>query len=128
MDVKMMDKLKDKLCEELEQISRKPGMSGNDLDQIHKLTDTIKNLDKIEMIQGEGGHSQRGGMWNAEGSYARNNSYGYDDDMSMSRRRYSRDDGRQYLMDEMSRMANDESISYDTRNSLRRAMDSLRNN
>ena len=56
-----MDKLhdlKDKLCEELEEIARKPDMGPGDLELIHKLTDTIKNIGKIEMLEEEGGYSE----------------------------------------------------------------------
>ena len=45
-----MHELKEKLCEELEEIARKPEMSAGDLEAAHKLTDTIKNIDKIEMM------------------------------------------------------------------------------
>ena len=43
-----MHELKEKLCEELEEIARKPEMSAGDLEAAHKLTDTIKNIDKRE--------------------------------------------------------------------------------
>ena len=55
-----MDKLhdlKDKLCEELEEIARKPDMGAGDLEVIHKLTDTIKNIDKICALEEDGGYS-----------------------------------------------------------------------
>lgn len=50
--------LKEKLCEELEEIARKPDMGPGDLEIIHKLTDTIKNIGKIEMLDEEGGYSR----------------------------------------------------------------------
>ena len=34
-----MDKLRDKLCDELDEIARKPEMSAGDLETAHKLTD-----------------------------------------------------------------------------------------
>ena len=46
--------LKDKLCEELEEYARKQDMGAGDLEVIHKLTDTIKNIGKIEMLAEEG--------------------------------------------------------------------------
>ena len=56
-----MRKLKDMLCRELDEFSRRDSIESYDLDTIHKLTDTIKNLDKIEMLE-DGGYSQaRGG-------------------------------------------------------------------
>jgi len=36
-------------------------MGAGDLEVIHKLTDTIKNIDKICMLEEEGGYSQDGG-------------------------------------------------------------------
>ena len=43
-----MHELKEKLCEELKEIARKGELGAGDLEIVHKLTDTIKNLDKIE--------------------------------------------------------------------------------
>ena len=97
-----MDKLRDKLCDELDEIARKPEMSAGDLETAHKLTDTIKNLGKIEML--EGGEYSQAGDWEIEGrAYNRGNSYARRKRDSMGR--YSRDgrmmrggyrDGRMY--------------------------------
>ena len=103
-----MDKLydlKDKLCEELEEIARKPDMGPGDLELIHKLTDTIKNIGKIEMLEEEGGYSQEDGQ--DGGGYGRGVSYargrgGYNRGGRNTRRdsrgRYSRDDGREEML------------------------------
>ena len=90
-----MDKLRDKLCDELDEIARKPEMSAGDLETAHKLTDTIKNIDKIAMPEEDGGYSQAGD-WEMEGrgSYARGSSYR--NQRRDSRGRYSRDRGRMY--------------------------------
>lgn len=90
-----MDKLRDKLCDELDEIARKPDMSAGDLETAHKLTDTIKNIDKIAMLEEDGGYSQAGD-WEMEGrgSYARGSSYR--NQRRDSRGRYSRDRGRMY--------------------------------
>ena len=66
-----MEKLKEKLFEELEEISRKPEMGAGDLEVIHKLTDTIKNIDKICMLEEEGGYSEAVDS----GDYGRGSSY-----------------------------------------------------
>lgn len=63
--------LKEKLCEELEEYARRPEMKAGDLEVIHKLTDTIKNIDKICMLEEEG-YSQEGGEG---GSYGGGSSY-----------------------------------------------------
>ena len=85
-----MHELKEKLCEELEEIARKPEMSAGDLEAAHKLTDTIKNIDKIEMLEEDDGYS-RAGNWEADmrGTYARGSSYRGRKRDSMGR--YSRD-------------------------------------
>lgn len=97
--------LKDKLCEELEEIARKPDMGLGDLELIHKLTDTIKNIGKIEMLEEEGGYSQEDGRDDGYGrgmSYARGRG-GYNRGGRNTRRdsmgRYSRDDGRSEMME-----------------------------
>lgn len=61
-------KVRERLCREFDEIAAKPDMSIGDLEMLHKLTDTIKNIDKIEMLEEEGGSSY-GGDWEARGSY-----------------------------------------------------------
>ena len=61
-----MHKLKEKLMETLYEYEEKLGkMSGGtlstqDLEKIHKLTDTVKNIDKIEMLENGEGYSEDG--------------------------------------------------------------------
>ena len=96
---KSMYELRDKLCEELDEVARKPEMGAGDLELAHKLTDTIKNIDKICIMDETGGYSQAGD-WEARGrfgdQYARD---GYNEGGNSYRRnrdsmgRYSRDDG-----------------------------------
>lgn len=63
-------------------------MGPGDLEIIHKLTDTIKNIGKIEMLEEEGGYSQDDG-YGRGGRNTRRDSMG----------RYSRDDGRSEMME-----------------------------
>ena len=132
-----MHELKDKLCDELEEIARKGELGAGDLEIIHKLTDTIKNLDKIEMME-DGGYSQAGD-WEIEGrAYNRGNSYARRKRDSMGR--YSRDgrmmhggyrDGRMYsraeAKDEIMEKIEDMMDDADPKEKeiLRRAMDQL---
>ena len=130
-----MDKLydlKDKLCEELEEIARKPDMGPGDLELIHKLTDTIKNIGKIEMLEEEGGYSQEDGQ--DGGGYGRGVSYargrgGYNrggrNPRRDSRGRYSRDDGRSEMMEHLE-MALDSASDQD-RETIKRFMRQLEN-
>lgn len=105
-----MHDLKDLLCAELEDYAEKGKKSGKmsmgDLESIHKLTDTVKNILKIDMLEDESGYSEDGaymgdgriygtsyddGMRRGGGySYARGRGrYAKRDSMG----RYSRDDG-----------------------------------
>ena len=97
-----MHKLKEKLMETLYEYEEKLGkMSGGtlstqDLEKIHKLTDTVKNIDKIEMLEDGEGYSEDG-HYMGEGriygtSYARGRRNAKRDSMG----RYSRDDGNSY--------------------------------
>lgn len=69
-----MHKIKEKLMEELyeyeDKLKKSSGgkLSAGDLETLHKLTDTIKNIDKIEMLE-EDGYSEDGGNWVARGNY-----------------------------------------------------------
>lgn len=130
-----MYELKDKLCKELDEIARKPEMGAGDLEIIHKLTDTIKNLDKIEMLEDDGGYSQAGD-WEIEGrAYNRGNSYArrkrdsmgrYSRDGRMMRGGYSRHDAKEAMMDQME-MLMDQAGSEKEREAIRRCMNQLEN-
>ena len=130
--MKHIEKIKEMLNSELEIFGKKNALTVTDLEKIHKLTDTIKNLDKIMMLEEEsdGDYSERRGR-SSYGSYdddmmyserrgrgrnAKRDSMGryssegasYDDDMSYARggrgRRYSRDDGYSNASDDMMSM------------------------
>lgn len=146
MEVKMIEKLKDKLSEELEQVSRKPSMNAGDLEAINKLIISIEKLMKIEEM--EGGQSQRNysrdnmdrgsynngnsyGSYNDRNSY-NDNSYNYDNGNSEARRgmhyvrgHYSRDDERMKLADMLQSRMQDDSLSSRDRDVLKRALEVL---
>lgn len=99
-----MDKLynlKEKLCAELDEYARKQDMGAGDLEVIHKLTDTIKNIDKICMLEDEGNYSNAG-EWQADmrGNYGRGSSYA-NRGQHYVRGHYSRDDGRSQMMEHL---------------------------
>lgn len=73
--MKALHNLKEMLCRELEELAEKENLSMGDLDLAHKLTDTIKNIDKIVMLEEDGGYSRAGG-WEARGIYGRYNDGG----------------------------------------------------
>lgn len=145
MSMKAMHELKEMLCKELDKISEKGDLSAGTLETAHKLTDTIKNIDKIMMLEEDGGYSERGDMmpysqrrgysrdgysrdgdWEARGRFG----HSYDEGGSSyaGRRRdamgrYSRDDGKTALMGEMEAMM--QRASGQDRETIRRAMDEL---
>lgn len=119
-------KLKELLDRELKEISRQGELSAGSLETIHKLTDTIKNIDKICMLEEEGGYSQEGGSSREGGysgrgrrsynsqdggsSYEGGSSYG--GGYSQARRgkhyvraHYSYDDGKEEMLKDLEEMA-----------------------
>lgn len=122
-----MYELKEKLCRELEEVARKPEMGAGDLELIHKLTDTIKNIDKIDALEDDG--YSRGGDWEMEGRgrYNRGSSYARRRDSRgryTSDRRYSRDDAKTHMMEQMERLMNGTQNERE-REIIKRAMDQL---
>ena len=149
-----MHDLKDLLCAELEDYAEKGKKSGKmsmgDLESIHKLTDTVKNILKIDTLTEELGYSEDG-HYMGEGriygtSYARGRTrakrdsmgrysrdggrYSYDDDMSYARSRgyrggYSRDEGKSYMMEQLNELM-EEAEKPAEKDALRRCMDALK--
>ena len=132
-----MDKLKDKLCEELEEIARKSELSAGDLEMVHKLTDTIKNIDKIDMLEDDG-YSQAGD-WEARGNYSRNSynrgsSYAnrgkhyvrghYSRDGRNYSDGYSRHDAKERMLDHLDDMMQEASTDKE-RDAIRRCMEQI---
>lgn len=125
--MKALYDLKDKLCAELDEIAAKPNMSTGDLETVHKLTDTIKNIDKIMKLEDESGYSRAGG-WETHGTYG----YPYDERGSSYMRRgehyvrghYSRDDARQRMIEELQDMLRTADGQY--REVIQRALDEIR--
>ena len=150
-----MHDLKDLLCAELEDYAengKKSGkMSMGDLDSIHKLTDTVKNILKIDMLEGETGYSEDGayigegriygtsyddGMRRGvgysyargRGRYAKRDSMGrYSRDDGYMRRDggYSREDGKAYMMEQLEEMMEDAEKPAE-KEALRRCMEALK--
>lgn len=133
-----MKDLKEKLCEELKDIARKGELSAGDLETVHKLTDTIKNIDKIDILEDDGEYSQAGDWEMAgRGTYNRGNSYRGRKRDSMGRysrdgymmpyrdgRMYSRADAKDHMMGELEE-AMDAATTEREREIIKRAMDQL---
>ena len=150
-----MHDLKDLLCAELEDYADKGKKSGKmsmgDLDSIHKLTDTVKNILKIDMLEDESGYSEdgaymgegriygtsyddemrRGGGYSyarGRGRYAKRDSMGrYSRDDGYMRRDggYSREDGKAYMMEQLEDMMEDAEKPAE-KEALRRCMEALK--
>ena len=100
-----IEKIKKMLCKELDEYAMKGKLTANDLEMVHKLTDTVKNLDKIALMSEneEGGYSEaRGGRGRGRSSYMGGSSY--DDDMMYSERRGR---GRNAKRDSMGRYSSE---------------------
>lgn len=99
-----MEKIKKILCKELEELAEKKNFSGADLEMVWKLSDTIKNIDKIKILEEDKDYSEeRRGRAYMNGS-------SYNDDMMYSERRGR---GRNARRDSMGRYSSDMGSSYD---------------
>ena len=150
-----MHDLKDLLCAELEDYAEKGKKSGKmsmgDLESIHKLTDTVKNILKIDLMESDEGYSEDGhymgegriygtsyddGMRRGvgysyargRGRYAKRDSMGrYSRDDGYMRRDggYSREDGKAYMIDQLEDMMDDAEKPAE-KEALRRCMEALK--
>lgn len=125
MGMKSMYDLRDMLCKELDELARKGELGAGDLEIAHKLTATIKNIDKIDMMESDGYSS--GGDWEADmrGNYNRGSSYARRGSHYV-RGHYSRADGVEHLrtqLNDMMRETDDERV----REALRRAASLMEN-
>nr|DAW68174.1 MAG TPA: hypothetical protein [Caudoviricetes sp.] len=127
--------LRDMLCEELDEYSRnaKSGdLNERELDTVHKLTDTIKNIDKIMMLEDD--DYSRTGEWEADmrGTYGRDGGNGYNHGNSYANRgrhyvrgHYSRSDNRERMINDIEDMMKD--ASGPERDAYKRAAEILKN-
>ena len=152
-----MHDLKDLLCAELEDYAEKGKKSGKmsmgDLETVHKLTDTVKNILKIDMLEEESGYSEDGhymgegriygtsyddGMHREGGySYARGRRYAKRDSMGRYSRDdgmmhrggmrggYSREEGKEYMMESLEELM-ESATKPAEKEALRRCMDALK--
>lgn len=124
MSKRVLYDLKDMLCAELDEIGKKSEMSAGDLETVHKLTDTIKNIDKIVMLEDDG--YSRDGDWSANmrGNYGRGSSYARRGSHYV-RGHYSMDDGRDSLISRMEDILR--GADSKDREVIQRCIDTMRN-
>lgn len=144
-----MHKIKEMLMKELYEYEDKAKksngkLSAGDLETIHKLTDTVKNIDKIEMLEDSDGYSgdtdfmgegrmygtsyRSGNSYNSNGgqggsSYARGRGRNARRD---SRGRYSSDSAKESLIEKLEE-AMDEAESEQDREKIRRVIMQIEN-
>lgn len=133
MNKKAMYELRNMLCDELDELARKGELGAGDLEIAHKLTDTIKNIDKIEMLEADGYSRDEDYFlrYSRDGDWQSGMRGAYDRDMSNARRgthyvrgHYSRDGGMDSMKRQLQEMldnADDESI----RRAIQRCMDTI---
>lgn len=139
MNREQYEDLKMLLCKELEEISEHGEISRSDLEDVMKLTTTIKNIGKIMMMDDEGGYSQGNGDWNASGSYySRDGRDMYSRNGRDNNERYGTSYGRystmrsragnesEMVMEKIEQMMNEGRLNMEDRNALRKAMEVLR--
>lgn len=150
MDKMTTERIKKMLCKEIEQIGEKPDLSPGDLDALYKMTDVVKNLDKIAMLeeyeegQSDEGYGQYGGDYGQGGGYGRTGygqrggRYSRDDEMNYERgnsyaRRgqhyvrghYSRADAQDQVKIQLREMLNDGNLPQRYRDAARKAMEEM---
>ena len=126
---KALHELKELLCEELDEIAAKKEMNAGDLETLQKLTDTIKNIDKIMILEEDGGYSQAGD-YEVRGKYMMGGDTYRDGGMSGRRQRrdsggrYSYDDGKHEIVEQLEVML--DNASDKEREAIRRCIEVLK--
>ena len=132
-----MHKIKEMLMKELREYEEKAKkmsggkLSAGDLETIHKLTDTVKNIDKIEMLEDDGyseatdfmGEGRMyGTSYDNGSSYARGRRYAKRDSMG----RYSRDGAKEHMVEKLEDMM-EEAGSEKERQAIRQCIQKIEN-
>ena len=119
--MKALYELKEKFEMELEELARKGELGAGDLELAHKLTDTIKNIDKICALEEDGGYS--GDSYSRGSSYRRRHyvrgHYSRDGG-------YSRHDAKDQMMAQMEELLGRASNERD-RQAIQRCMEQMEN-
>lgn len=113
--MKYIEDLKEVLGKELEKFAKQGDVSINTLEKIHKLSDTYKNLCKIEMLEEDHGESYDGessyrrgrghyAKRDSMGRYSRDPGYSEDGHMDMHHPRYSYDGAKDHMISQLGEM------------------------
>ena len=132
-----MHALKSMLEKELKVYEGRTKLNLADLDAVHKLTDTVKNICKIEMLEEGENDDYSEARYSRRGGYAYDGGNSYDSGNSYARRHYvrghysrdgggySRDGSSERVMDMMRDMMED--ASPEERKTIERMMQAARN-
>lgn len=123
--MKYIEELKEATCKELERFAKNGEITASNLDKIQKLVEIVKNLDKIEMLEGDGYSEDWMGEGRAYGtSYARGRRGAAKRD---TMGRYSRDEGdysktdaKEHMLDKLGELM--DGADPNEREALKRAM------
>ena len=114
--------LRENLCEKLKEYGKKQEISGQSLEVVDKLANSIKNIDKIidryEQHEGMDGRSYRNGRGEYRGTYE-----GSYDGMGDWGRSYARGRGANARRDSMGRYSGDESMVTELHEMMKNAPD-----
>lgn len=126
--MRYLEDLKESTCKELERYAKTGEITANNLDRIHKLTDIIKNIGKIEMLENDGYSEDWAGEGRIYGtSYARGRQGNVKRDSmgrySKDERDYSRGEAKEHMLDKLGEMM--ENADPNEREALKRAMREL---
>lgn len=122
------DELKDMLVDKLDEYAEEGKLTISTLDTIHKLTDTVKNLCKIDMLEeaAEYTDNEYSRRYGRGASYARKRDNMGRYSRESYRRGYSRDDAREHMIDQIEDMMQNASTDKE-REALRKCMTVLQN-
>lgn len=121
--------LKRMICAELEEIAQKGEMSAGDLDAVYKLIVSKEKLLRIDELEEKLGYSEDGRRWrySRDGEPDSGSSYGrhYVRGHYSRDGRYSRDEGKAQLADQIRDMVDGSDLNQSQKGALRKAMEAL---
>ncbi len=132
--MKALHDLKEMLEQEIKEISNKGELTAGSLDTVDKLTHSLKSIETIIAMSGEGEYSQRDGRGGNSYNDGGNMGGGYSgyypryayarNQRRSSNGRYSRDDGREAMIEKLEDMMED-APDDKTRNAIQKCISQM---
>lgn len=127
--MEVMEELKRMICTELEDIAKKGEMSPGDLEAVYKLIVAKEKLLRIDELEEKLGYSEDGRRWrySRDGEPDSGSSYGrhYVRGHYSRDGRYSRDEGKAQLAEQIRDMVDGSDLNQNQKNALRKAIEVL---